>query len=293
MLMSLKTLNGEVPHQVYFARCFGPSMRITVALCFTLGMLIAPIVHAQAPARSSPSGKHYLLDSRFPPGFVAHAQIAGQRTGVGSFTAISIIGPVGTRVGLARDGQLLPPIDTPVVTGMLVGAVYRFHVTQIPGYPGEELFPTLEVIDRIYPEQGRDHRFPIPILLTEEDLQVALGGGLVTRVIYLEDSEVAEPVARQPGQQSTFEAGPQDNALQVADQMGRPLAILRIGSRIPPTDPMAFSEFLYGCPPWIALPTAPNVETLRQQGHLPGYVPTENTNPLYSQEIIEQYPRIR
>ncbi|GIW98420.1 MAG: hypothetical protein KatS3mg111_1753 [Pirellulaceae bacterium] len=45
--------------------------------------------------------------------------------------------------------------------------------------------------------------------------------------------------------------GPTENALQVADQLGRPVAILRIGSRSPPRAGEALHEFLYGCPPWI------------------------------------------
>ncbi|MEZ6082139.1 MAG: hypothetical protein R3C56_42630 [Pirellulaceae bacterium] len=76
------------------------------------------------------------------------------------------------KIALARDGQFLQPIDAPVITGMLVAGVYRFRVTNIPFRPGEELYPTLEIIDRIYPPAGREHRFPIPVVMTEEDLRL-------------------------------------------------------------------------------------------------------------------------
>lgn len=274
--------------------CF--SQVLLVRIFLTLGIaatwLGSSTTSAQDFSRSAAQRRHYLLDSKSPPGFVARAQIAGQRPGVGSFTAVSMKGPAGLRIGLAQAGQFLPPIESPVTTGMLVGAVYRFHVTHIPGYPGEELYPTLEIVDRVFPEHGREHRFPIPILLTEEDLNVALQGGLVTRVIYLEDSEVAEPVARTPWQHSTIEASAQENALRIADQVGRPLAILRIGSRVPANDSADLTEFLFGCPPWVPLPVAPDVDALKQDGHLPEYVLPQRTNPLYSEDTIESVPRI-
>ena len=37
------------------------------------------------------------------------------------------------------------------VAGMLIGQVYRLRVTNIPHQPGVEVFPTIQVIDRLYP----------------------------------------------------------------------------------------------------------------------------------------------
>ncbi len=81
---------------------------------------------------------------------------------------------------------------------MLVGSVYRLRVTNIPLRPGEELYPTVEVIDRMYAPRGREHRFPIPVVLDKEDLWRALDGAMVVRVIYLEDSQNALPQADEP-----------------------------------------------------------------------------------------------
>ncbi len=247
---------------------------------------------AIAQSRSLPQTTHHLLNASAPPGVVASAQVAGRRKGVGTFTAVSITGPKGLKVGLARDGQFLPPIDAPVTTGMLVGAVYRFHVTNIPDRQGEELFPTLEIIDRTYPQPGREHRFPIPIVLTDEDLELALNGALITRVIYLEDSDVADPVATKPNVQMTLDVSPNENALRTADVLGKPLAILRIGSRVPSDPNGDLMEFLYGCPPWVPLPVAPNREALIREGKLPEIVPVERATPIYSENPTENYPRV-
>jgi len=243
-------------------------------------------------SRQLPRNSHYLLDAHQPPGLVAHAQVAGRRTGVGTFTAVSIMGPEGLEIGLARDCQFLPPIQAPVTTGMLVGAIYRFRVTHIPDWPGEELYPTLEIIDRTYPGLGREHRFPVPVVLTQEDLQLALQGAMVTRVIYLEDSEFARPVSTSPTEQTTVDVSNNVNALRTADELGRPLAILRIGSRVPTDLTGDLSVFLYGCPPWVPLPVAPDRARLIEQGQLPDSPPVERAERVYSENPVENYPRV-
>ncbi|MEO8271200.1 MAG: hypothetical protein ABI557_15870, partial [Aureliella sp.] len=133
-----------------------------VRLCCLVGTttpLLCSTVVAQS--RALPN-VHYFLDANQAPGAVAGAQVARGARGVGTFQAVSLSGPKGLKIALARDGQFLQPIDAPVTTGMLVAGVYRFRVTSIQFRPGEELYPTLEVIDRIYPPAGREHRFPIP-----------------------------------------------------------------------------------------------------------------------------------
>lgn len=263
-----------------------------VRLCCLLGTttpLLCSTVSAQA--RALPN-VHYFLDANQAPGAVAAAQVARGARGVGTFQAVSLSGPQGLKIALARDGQFLQPIDAPVTTGMLVAGVYRFQVTNIPFRLGEELYPTLEVIDRIYPPAGREHRFPIPVVLTEEDLRLALDGGLVTRVIYLEDSEIAEPTDTTPETQIVYDIPTSDNALQVADQLGRPVAILRIGSRVP-LDPQGdLRDFLYGCPPWIPLITAPNRQTLVEAGQWPEAMPSPATDSPRSEPPLEDSPRL-
>jgi hypothetical protein len=235
---------------------------------------------------------HYFLDAGGEPGVVAHAQIARGVPGVGSYQAIEVSGPAGLQVALARDGQFLHTLEAPVKVGMIVGAVYRFRVTGIPFRPGEELYPTLEVIDRIDAPQGREHRFPIPVVLEESDLRQALEGALVTRVIYLEDGENANPMAVKPGQQMVLDVGPMDNALKAADQLGRPVAILRIGSRVPATLQGDLTEFLYGCPPWIPVATVPTRERLTDQGIWPESAPAEYDEKIRSERPGADEPRI-
>lgn len=274
-----------------------PTMKyLNKTLCFCalslhalIGLNESEVMAQQRP----PLGKvNYLLDASGPPGSVAQSQIARRVNGVGTFQAVSITGPEGIQIGLARDGMFLEPIAAPVTTGMLVGGVYRFRVTNIPLRPGVELFPTVEVIDRINAPAGREHRFPIPLVLTAEDLNLALSGAMVTRVVYLEDSENASPFATSADDQLTRDVGPLDNALQEADRFGKPVAILRIGSRVPTNLQGDLTSFLYGCPPWIPLNTVPNREQMIEQGQWAPVETIERTNQPYPETPDQDYPRI-
>jgi hypothetical protein len=80
-------------------------------------------------------------------------------------------------------------------------------------------------------------------------LELALAGKFVTRVVYLEEPQRALPVARSPqSEQSYFEVRPTDDPLEVADRLGRPVAILRLGGRLPESAGPD-ERFLYGSPP--------------------------------------------
>ncbi|MCC6508052.1 MAG: hypothetical protein IT423_03030 [Pirellulaceae bacterium] len=209
---------------------------------------------------------NYLHDADSPPGAVSAGRLMSRAAVAGYFQPVEVTGPERLEVALAQSGQFLEPLAAPVKVGMLVGAVYRLRVTNIPLRPGEELYPTIEVLDRLYAPRGREHRFPVPIVLEKEDLWRALDGGMVTRVIYLEDSDNASPAADEPGSQRVLDVGGQDNALKVADQFGRPMAILRIGSRVPTDLRGDLSAFLYNSPPWMPLTPVPTKQGLVDAG---------------------------
>jgi hypothetical protein len=142
---------------------------------------------------------------------------------------------------------------------MLIGQVYRLKIGNIANHEGHELFPTIEVIDRLYPPPGQAARFPIPIELTAEELAYALDGRYVLRVIYLEDVRTAPPVSELPGQQRFLEIAPGRDAMEAADRLGRPMAILRMGSRVP-TAGEDQSQFLYAQPPVLLFEPPPAID---------------------------------
>lgn len=167
----------------------------------------------------------------------------------GYFQPAEIRAPAGAAVSLVVNGQFDEPQPSPMLAGLLIAPVYRLRVTSIPFHEGAEVFPTIELIDRIYPPPDEVWRFPIPIELTQQDLELALAGKFVTRVIYLEDPESAVP-AVQGSTQNWFDVAPGANPLQVADVLGRPVAILRLGGRLPIDSQTPDPNFTGNCAPW-------------------------------------------
>ena len=206
----------------------------------------AAMLHAQQP------NVHYWHQGVLPPGAIGSRQL--QRGGPlpGFFQPVEIQVPPGAELSLAVDGRFDQSRPGPRKAGMLIGAVYRMRVTNIRLAKGAEVFPTVEVIDRLYAPVGQELRFPIPIDITEADLKLALAGKFVTRVIYLEDPRHALPARQIDKSQNWFDTAPGQDPLTVADGLGRPVAILRLGARLPDQGSDPF--FFFGSPPFMALP---------------------------------------
>src|SRR4029079_5899223 len=132
---------------------------------------------------------------------------------------VEVTAPAGTQVSVVRDGAFTEPRPGKLLAGMLVGEVYVLKAASRRGHEGQEIFPTIEVIDRLYPPPGQAARFPIPIELTAEELAYALDGRYVLRVIYLEDVHTALPVRDEPGKQRVTEIAPGRDAMEAADRL--------------------------------------------------------------------------
>ena len=228
-------------------RVVGISARVVAAL-----WLQAAALFGQEP------GVHYLHQGVMPPGAIGSRQL--QRGGPlpGYFQPVEIKAPPGALVSLASEGRFEPAAPTPQTVGMLIGSVYRLKVTNIRGADGMEVFPTVEIIDRTYPPRGQELRFPIPVELTLEDLHLALAGKFVTRVVYLENPRNALPAPEDPAEHNWFEIGPGRDPLAVADSLGRPVAILRMGARLPKDPQEINGQFLFGSPPLMRFSARPS-----------------------------------
>jgi hypothetical protein len=217
---------------------------------------------------------HYLHHGAMPPGAIGSRQL--QRGGPlpGFFQPVEIKAPQGALVSLAVCGDFETPLPAPRKAGLLIGAVYRLRVINIHLAEGLEVFPTIEVVDRLYTPADQQGRFAIPVDITEEDLKLASSGKFVTRVIYLEDPRQALPARDNLPAQNWFEATPGQDPLAVADGLGRPVAILRLGARLPDQSQEHDPAFWYGSPPFMAM--APETSPSEV---LPGEsVPTSNTS---------------
>ncbi len=175
---------------------------------------------------------HHPLGQRVSPGLAAKfADAAGGRTGYMQPIRVAL-DDADARVTVFHSVTRETPLDPANQTAVMVGHCYRLKISDIPGMPAVEIFPTIEVIDRLHPPAGQKHNFPIPIQITTEDIEAALSGNLVTRVVYLEQPQLAAPYPLDKST-STTQLMKADNAMTEADRRGRPLVIVRIGGRMP------------------------------------------------------------
>lgn len=265
----------------------GPAILAAVAI------LAAMLTAGPAAAQQRPM--HYFQSVDLTPGAVGRGQLLRDPRMPGYFQPVEVHVPKGATISLAAEGAFDPPEEGPVKAGMLIGEVYRFKVANIPNLPGMEVFPSVEVINRLHPPEGKAARFPIPVHLTQEELELALDGHFVTRVIYLEDPAAALPDRQRPEFQPYFEVQQQQDPLEVADRLGRPMVILRMGSRVPESDENG--QFQFGMPPLVRIPkeevakSAPSpaveaaIERQRNYPRLPlqrAAVPSSQTEPRVS-----------
>ncbi len=188
---------------------------------------------------------HYQHTITSPPGAIGRWQLLRGVPGHGVFQPVEIRAPQGALISLALDDAFDEPLHGPRRVGLHVAPVYRIKVSQVPFLEDMEFFPTIELIDRLYPPPEVRDQFPIILEFTAEDLELAAQGKYVTRVVYVEDSPGPAAEDLQPW----IDVEPGEDALKTADAYGRPVAILRLGGRYPGAEgPDA--EFLYHSPPF-------------------------------------------
>jgi uncharacterized repeat protein (TIGR01451 family) len=150
-------------------------------------------------------------------------------------------GPPGLTV------EVLSPAPAPVpagdgggiiTVGLKRGVGYRLKVSGIPERPGRDLYPVIELVGHLHRPDGIDPaKYPIRVVFNQDDLNDTVDQGrLVTKVIYLEDPDQAIPFHLPKDEVSVLTLSPTEPPLRVAQALGRPVAIVRLGVRQPTID---------------------------------------------------------
>ena len=260
-------------------------VRVVGTLPWAVAVLGCLVLSSPVLAQGPPAHWHHA--GAMPPGAIGSQRLLRGGPLLGHFQPVAVSVPEGALISVANQGAFTSHQPGRILVGLQVSPVYRFRVTSLPLFEDLELYPTVELIGRTYPPPGQQLRFPIPIELTREDLELALEGMFVTRVIYVEDPATAEPIAREADEQPWFEAPDGQDPLVMADQLGRPVAIVRIGGRIPQTSGDN-GDFLYGCPP-VKLYESPT-PVGQMASKAPARLPTP---PLLSDTEDEDWPPAR
>ena len=183
------------------------------------------------------------LNEKMAPGFVADTLARVRQYDPAWLQPVSVELPTAGTVSVFS-GASTPNavLASPAQFSVNAGHIYRLRIADMPEFPGVEVYPSIEILDRLHPPQGRESDYPIPVVLTEADIREAIDGHMVTRVVYLEQPQLAasfDPLRREIPES----INPADNALQEADKLGRPMIIVRIGGRTPTGSHMPYMYF--------------------------------------------------
>ncbi|MEO1997155.1 MAG: hypothetical protein ABGZ17_17950 [Planctomycetaceae bacterium] len=184
-------------------------------------------------APPQPRRVYHPLNQRTPPGVAAFWNTINSIPTPGYYQPIRVQLPSTGKVRFFTGGSApAPTLDAPSAIGVVAGHSYRFQISNMPEFPGIELFPSLEVLDRLHPPAAIANRFPIPVRFLEDEIDAALRGQMITKVVYLEQPQIASSMdLRVPDAVVTLPVN--ENVLAEADHLGRPLLIIRLGARQP------------------------------------------------------------
>jgi uncharacterized repeat protein (TIGR01451 family) len=154
---------------------------------------------------------------------------------------VKVIPPEGAKTTYLPGTPAARAYAEPVTVGMRPGYTYRVAITGLPGHPREVLTPTIEVRGALClaPPAGNPAHFPVALVLNQEDIDIALGGGMITKVLYLEDPEFAAGIATTADRPLEMRSICEEDALTEARVRGRVVVILRFGERTASMDELA------------------------------------------------------
>ncbi len=147
---------------------------------------------------------------------------------------VAFVGPEGMSItwDIGAPGQFdSEPLIAPGRYNFPQGAIYRLKLTNVPGRPGVELYPTLEIGPAIPRTTAFLAHNAIPIAFTEEDFDQVLSGNFVTKVIYLPDPEFQELALAGVETLVSTRLDPGVDPIVEADRQGAIMAVVRIGNK--------------------------------------------------------------
>ena len=200
---------------------------------------IAAVFVLQVPSFSlaqqfqNPAGRYFPLNQTTPAGIASQWHSLSAGTTIGAPQPVKVELPTGGTVSfMDHNGSSYETQPAPAQARLAVGHVYRLKLSGIPDFGSLELYPSIEILDQLHPPIGMEDKYPIPLAITKDEIEAAAKGRMVTKVIYLEAPRHAMS-ARRTLPEATTSVPYKMNLLAEADRLGRPMLILRLGSRKP------------------------------------------------------------
>jgi uncharacterized repeat protein (TIGR01451 family) len=182
---------------------------------------------------------------------------------------VRFVAPNGTQCTLRPGTPEARTFPCPMMAGFRPGYGYRVQLSHLPELPaGATLSPSIEVLSTLHVPFGlRAEDFPAIVQFTIDDIRLAAAGGLVTKVVYLEDPMQAPAVTSTAIMPVEFDVFRGHDPLEEARARGRPMAIVRLGGRdvsaqelgpcVIPGTVLALGDAAFGppaCPPTLPRP---------------------------------------
>ncbi len=225
---------------------------------FACGAILA-VLGSPQPAYGQEAKGHWLESCDAAPGAIGRRRLLQGKPGDLVSQPVVFYVPEGAIVQLPEDApqsnNIVMSIEegkkrvrSSVRLGIQMGEAYRVCVRALPGLEDVELYPTIELLDRLSPPVGKELDFPIPLELTQEELRSAADGNYIIKVVYVEDPD--SPIhggATKEDPLPFFEVLPREDPLHIANVLGRPVAMIRVGAAHP-DETVDASSFFYGYP---------------------------------------------
>ncbi len=168
----------------------------------------------------------------FTPLALCQPMVMGPNLGQSPVLWLNFIAPEGVKTTIYPGYDRRLTLPEKQVAGFRPGYVYRFKLSNLPDNPNAEIYPTLEVRGSLHmPKVANPLNFPAPIRIHRLEIESALKGNLVTKVIYLENSEKAESVSTTIDNPIESYVPLDSNLVEEARDRGRIMVILRIGGK--------------------------------------------------------------
>jgi hypothetical protein len=161
---------------------------------------------------------------------------AGQGPFPASRSEVRFGGPTGMKISWYQPGPdgkncfAGTPIEAPGRYNFVQAAIYRLKLSDIPGRPGLELYPTIEVV----PANAKTVAFlahsAVPLNFTEEDFAQVTAGNYVVKVIYLPDPQFQDLATTGPEEIISSRLEPGVDPVAQACARGSILLIVRLGN---------------------------------------------------------------
>jgi len=177
--------------------------------------------HFQPVSSSVPGMMQMSARSPRPSAFVPTSQI--NFLGVESL----VIHYDATRPG-AFDSA---PLVCPATHDFPQGQLFRVKVSNIPGQPGKELFPTLEIAPTAARTQAFLAHSSVPIEFTDTDFDQVFSGNYITKVVYLPNPEFQGIAMSGVGTLVNTQLQPGVDPILEASKRGAILAVIRMGNK--------------------------------------------------------------